>query len=74
MSTKSLVVCADRLQRKVLELCCALQASSPHALIPPSAAFLLAEAREEAFELQKEIAAYSPIEAGASGTGSASPP
>lgn len=58
MSTKSLIVAADRLQRKVQELCRALQGSSPHALIPPSAAFLLAEAREEAFELQKEISAY----------------
>jgi len=56
MNAKALLVAADRLQRKVQELCRALQVSSPHALIPPAAAFLLAEAREEAFALQKEIA------------------
>ena len=55
---KELINAADRLQRKVLELCRALEASSPHALISPVSAFLLAEAREEAFALQKEIATY----------------
>jgi hypothetical protein len=56
--SKQLVVAADRLQRKVQDLYKAFQGASPHALIPPTAAFLLAEARDEAFELQKEIAGF----------------
>jgi hypothetical protein len=51
-----LVDSADRLQRKVQELCRILRESSPHALISPTAAFLLAECQEEAFAVQKEIA------------------
>ena len=59
MSAKTLVTLADRLQRKVQEVCRALQNSSGHgSLLPPAIAFLLAEAREDAFELQKEIAAF----------------
>jgi hypothetical protein len=57
MATKELITTADRLQRKVLEICRALANSTGHgALLPPAIAFMLADARDDAFQLQKEIA------------------
>jgi len=58
MTTKSLLVSADRLQRKVQELCRLLQASPHGALISPAAAFLLTEARDEAFTVQNEVSNF----------------
>jgi hypothetical protein len=62
VNIKSLVVSADRLQRKVQEIYRLLDNASPHALVPPSVAFTLAAACEDAFEVQKEIATYRETE------------